>query len=149
MSCCNKNLKNCHYKTSGAVYNPNPQALTVDAKPLTLTGTVITDTGVGAAINGNDITINTPGLYYISADITATATAAEDVELDIRRDGTVLPSTSRVITAGAGAVVSLHTEDIRYISIACGGASPVYTVCASAAGGGSVSLVSARLVKLA
>ena len=146
---CNKNLKNCHYKTSAAVYNPNPQALTAGSKPLTLTGTVTTDTGVGACVNGNDITINTPGLYYISADITATATAAGDVELDIRRDGFLLPSTSRVLTAGAGAVVSLHTGDIRYVPIACGGANPVYTVCASAVGGGSVSLVSARLVKLA
>lgn len=146
---CNRNLKNCHYKTSAAVYNPNPQALTADAKPLTLTGTVTTDTGVGACINGNDLTVNTPGLYYIAADITATATAAGDIELDIRRDGSQLPATSRVITAGAGAVVSLHTEDIRYVPIACGGANPVYTVCASAAGGGSVGLVSARLVKLA
>lgn len=146
---CNRNLKNCHYKTSAAVYNPNPQALTTEAKPLTLTGTVITDTGVGACVNGNDIVINTPGLYYIAAAITATATAAGDVELDIRRDGAALPSTSRAITAGAGNVVSLHTEDIRYVSIACGGANPVYTVCASAAGGGSVGLVSARLVKLA
>lgn len=146
---CNRNLKNCHYKTSEAVYNPNPQALTFGRQALTLTGTVITDTGVGATVNGNDITISTPGLYYIAADLTAAATEAGDITLALSRDSLLLPSTERTITAGAGATVSLHSEEILYIPIACGGASPVFNVVAAAAGAGRVSLVSARLVKLA
>ena len=33
---CNRNLKDCHYKTSEAAYNPNAQALSASGVLLTL-----------------------------------------------------------------------------------------------------------------
>lgn len=146
---CNKNLKNCHYKTAEAVYNPTSQALATGRNVLTLLGTKITDTGVGAAISGNDIVINVPGLYYIAADTNITATDAGAVDLQLALDGTLLPSTLRSTTAAAAAEVTLHTEEILYIPIACGGASPVVNVSVVTAAGGTATLTAVRLVKLA
>lgn len=146
---CNRNLKDCHYKTAEAVYNPNSQALTAASAALTLAGTVITDTGVGAEISGNNIVIRAPGLYFIAADMVAEATAAGDVSLQIALNGALLPSTLREVTAAAADSVSLHTEEILYIPVACGGAHPVINIAAAAAGAGTATLVTARLVKLA
>lgn len=146
---CDRNLKNCHYKTSEAVYNPNSQALTATAAALTLDGTVITDTGVGAEITGNNIVVRAPGLYYVAADMVAEATAAGNVSLQIALNGALLPSTLREVTAAAADSVSIHTEEILYIPVACGGAYPIINVAAAAAGAGTATLVTARLVKLA
>lgn len=146
---CNRNLKNSHYKTAEAVYNPNSQALTAVASALTLAGTVITDTGVGAEVSGNNITVRAPGLYFVAADIVAEATAAGSVTLQLALSGSLLPSTLREVTAAAADSVSIHTEEIIYIPVACGGAYPVINVAAAAAGAGTATLVTARLVKLA
>ena len=146
---CNRDLKNCHYKTAEAAYNPNTQALTAAASVLTLEGTVLTDTGVGAAISGNNIVVRAAGLYYVAADMVAEATAAGIVSLQLNLNGVMLPSTQREVTAGAAGSVSLHTEEILYIPVACGGAYPVINVAAAAEGAGNATLVTARLVKLA
>lgn len=146
---CNRNLKNSHYKTAEAVYNLSSQALTAAAAALTLAGTVITDTGVGAEVSGNNITVRAPGLYFVAADIVAEATAAGNVTLQLALSGSLLPSTLREVTAAAADSVSIHTEEILYIPVACGGAYPVINVAAAAAGAGTATLVTARLVKLA
>lgn len=146
---CNRNLKNSHYKTAEAVYNPNSQALTAAAAVLTLAGTAITDTGVGAEVSGNNITVRAPGLYFVAADIVAEATAAGNVTLQLALSGSLLPSTLREVTAATADSVSIHTEEILYIPVACGGAYPVINVAAAAAGAGTATLVTARLVKLA
>ena len=148
---CNRNLKDCHYKTSEAAYNPNAQALSASGVLLTLDGTVYTDTGVGAAISGTNITVRAPGLYYVAADVVVDASAAGTVSLQLLLDGARRPATLREVTAAAGDTVSLHAEDIRYIPVACGGAYPVINAAAGISGTGAANatLVSARLVKLA
>ena len=146
---CNRNLKDCHYKTAEAAYNPNSQALTAAAAALTLDGTIITDTGVGAEVSGNNIVVRAPGLYYVAADVVAEATAAGNISLQLMLNGALLPSTLREVTAAAADSVAIHTEEILYIPVACGGAYPVINVVAAAAGAGTATLVTARLVKLA
>lgn len=87
------------------------------------------------------------GLYRISYDVTATATAAGTVTLQGYKDTIALPCMSAQATVAANDVVTLHTETTVYIPVCCNGTPTINAVVGGVAG--TVNHVCASIVKLA
>ena len=87
------------------------------------------------------------GLYRISYDVTATATAAGVMTLQGYKDTTPLPCMSAQATVAANGVTTLHMETTVYIGVCCNGTPTINAVVGGV--DGTVNHVCASIVKLA
>lgn len=109
MSCGTK--CSCKNKSCARFYNNVPQTFEADSvnqivisgDPVVLTGNAIT------AWNTGYQTCKT-GLFHISGDIVATASAAGQIAFQVYLDGVLLPCTVRQKTMAVDEIVSIHTE---------------------------------------
>ena len=99
---CNRKLKNPHYKSAQNTYNNAAQAFVAAGTPVNVLGVLNTDTGCALKTNTGGFEVECSGLYRISYDVTATATAAGVMTLQGYKDTTPLPCS--VITPAAVAV---------------------------------------------
>ena len=144
---CNQRLKNTHYKSAQNAYNNAAQAFVAAGTPISVLGILNTDTGCSLDTYTGGFEVEASGLYRISYDVTATATAAGVMTLQGYKDTTPLPCMSAQETVAANDVVTLHTETTVYIPVCCNGTPTINAVIGGVAG--AVNHVCASIVKLA
>ncbi len=144
---CNNKRKNPHYKSAQNAYNNAAQAFVAAGTPVNVLGVLNTDTGCALKTNTGGFEVECSGLYRISYDVTATATAAGTVTLQGYKDTIALPCMSAQATVAANDVVTLHTETTVYIPVCCNGTPTINAVVGGVAG--TVNHVCASIVKLA
>ncbi len=99
MNCSSKNSR---YKSTLQLYNSATQALSATPSPLTLMGTVVTNTGIALEPKTSEIDVVWPGTFLFNVDAIITATTAGQVTLQLYGDGVALPETIRTINVPVG-----------------------------------------------
>lgn len=112
MTCQSKSPR---YKSIVMTNNTSSQALTSTPTPLTLVGTIITNTGVAINPGTSGIEITYPGSFLITADIVFTATTAGLVTLQLYSDGATLPETAITVTVPVGTTAISASTVRRFI----------------------------------
>ena len=147
MACTNtNNLKNCATKTVQTAYNNTVQPFTVDNITINILGTNVCDTGCSASTQTTGFKVLKSGVYRISYDITATATAVGTITAQLYRDTIALPCAIAIVTSAADASYQIHLETEIYISTCCN----VQPTFSAQIGGvaGNVTHVCANITKL-
>lgn len=143
MSCSQNNLKRCNYKTAQKTYNNNAQTVTTAGITPLLLGNLVTDTGIGVSSNVNNFGINYKGLYYIEADLTATATGSGTFEFSMLKNGFVLPCAISRASVADDSIVTLHIETVLYLK-------PEDIISFNISGAeGTINFISAEIIKQA
>ena len=145
MNCSSKNGR---YKSTVDIYNNASQALTSTPSPLTLVGTVATNTGIALDPKTSTIDVTYPGTFLVSVDAIFTATTAGQITLQLYSDGVALPETARTITVPVG-TSEISTSTIRRFVPNC--QNPIsIQVYANTDGTavGNVTLIDSKAVKL-
>ena len=109
MTCQSKNPR---YKSIVMTNNTSSQTLTSTPTPLTLVGTVITNTGVAINPETSGIEIAYPGSFLVTADVIFTATTAGVVTLQLYSDGVALAESTISVTVPVGTTV-INTSTVR------------------------------------
>lgn len=144
---CNCNVKNIHYKSAQTAYNNAAQAFVAAGTPVSILGTLATDTGCAISTQAGGFRIDARGLYRISYDVTYTATAAGVGIVQLYNGATALPCAIAQDTATAGGVITAHVETVIGLS-SCPSVTPVISARISGVAG-TVNHVCASAVKLA
>jgi hypothetical protein len=141
------NCNRKYQKSALRTYNASTQTVTASTTPLALLGSQCTDTGCAISASGTNITINKSGLYYLSADVTFTPTAAGTEIIQMYKDGVVLPCAIAQATTVADGTITAHIETVLVIASCCA-VQPVFTIQASGVAG-TVNWIGTTAVKLA
>lgn len=104
------NYKSCHYKSAQTAYNDAPQAFAAAGTPITILGTLVTDTGVAIETDPNVFRVNGSGLYRISYDIDLTAGAAGVVTIQLYNGQNPLPCAVAARTVATDLEYAVHVE---------------------------------------
>ena len=98
-------------------------------------------------VNGNAIEVNEPGYFLISASVTATPTAAEDVTVVVYENGTPLPGAIATSTVGE-AGNSTNLSIVSTIRKGCCGDNLLSTLTfVLTSGAGVIDNISIRIEK--
>lgn len=148
-------FKKPHYKSAVQFYNATPQPIATTsliANPVSmLLGNKVTDTGVAIDLMSNGVSVETTGLYRISADVNLVGTVAGDLTFALALNGEILPETIRTITAVAGASIVVPMETVRRLHTCYNFDEYSISVIAysDGTGTGTVNRVSGNVVKQA
>lgn len=146
--------KNSNYKSSVQFFSSAQQpilATNLIANPVTFDlGTKVTDTGCAIEVDDGTITIESSGLYRISADINVAGVTAGNLTFAMTMDGNVLPETVRTQTMIAGNTMTVSMETVRRISTCSAFDRHIIGIIAysDATGAGTVTRISGNAVKL-
>lgn len=119
MSCCNNTLKNPNYKSAVRAYNATAQPVVAAGTRLAILGQTCTDTGCALTAGTNAVTVNAKGLYYFSADVTLTSTAAGVAIVQLYNGTTALPCAISQQSVAIGGIATLHVETELYLNPCC------------------------------
>lgn len=140
-------MNKCYQKSAQQAYNTTTQAYEATGTTLNLAGTVGTDCGCSIETNISNLEIESSGLYYISADVTSTPTAAGAQVIQFYNNGVAMPSSIATDTTTTGSTITQHIETIQAFS-ACCTIKPLISLRISGATG-DVNYVRISAVKLA
>lgn len=125
--------------------NQSPQTVAVNG--IISPGAVQRRFGCGIRLSGNAIEVNEPGYFLISASVTATPTAAEDVTVVVYENGTPLPGAIATSTVGE-AGNSTNLSIVSTIRKGCCGDNLLSTLTfVLTSGAGVIDNISVRIEK--
>lgn len=109
---CGNALKSCKVRSAQTAYNDADQAFVATGTPITILGTMATDTGVAIDTRPTVFDINASGIYRISYDVDLTADGAGVVTLQLYDGTTALPCSVAARTVATDLEYAIHVETI-------------------------------------
>ena len=140
-------MNKCYQKSAQQAYNTTAQPYVATGTNLNILGTQCTDCGCSIDTGATGMTVESSGLYYISAAVTSDPTEAGPQVVQLFNNGVAVPCSVSTVTTTAGSTVTQHVEAVLPVS-ACCALKPTFSVRISGADG-IVNFVRMTAFKLA
>lgn len=127
-------MNKCYQKSAQQAYNTAAQPYVAAGTTLNVLGAQCTDCGCSINTSTLGMTIQNAGLYYLSAAVTSTPTAAGTQVVQLFNNGVAIPCAVSTVTTTAGSITTQEVETVVPIS-ACCSVKPVITARISGVAG--------------